>query len=82
MRIAVILICLHGGRSDSGAALGSEHGSVLFSIRDFWEKYPSGYTFSGMTGNTAESRGMALVTGGRGNGFQALCESGIQPGIL
>ena len=47
--------CLHGGRSNGGAALGSEHGSVLFSIRDFWEKYPSGYTFSGMTGNTAEA---------------------------
>lgn len=47
------LDCLHGRRSDGGAALGSEAGSVLLSIRDFWETYPSGYTFQGLTEDMA-----------------------------
>lgn len=49
------LDCLHGNRTEGGAALGSEGGSVLFSIRDFWEKYPSGYTFKGLDSDTAEA---------------------------
>lgn len=48
------LDCLHGNRTDGGAAFGSEHGSVLFSIRDFWEKYPSGYTFRNLENEEAE----------------------------
>ncbi len=39
---------LHGSRTDGGVAIGSESGSVLMSIRDFWEKYPSGYTVESM----------------------------------
>lgn len=74
--------CLHGGRSDGGAALGSEHGSVLFSIRDFWEKYSFWLYLFRNDGEYSRGRGVALVTGGGGDGFQALCESGIQPGIL
>lgn len=49
------LDCLHGKRTEGGAAFGSEHGSVLFSIRDFWEKYPSGYTFKKLDGDMAET---------------------------
>ena len=49
------LDCLHGNRTEGAAALGSEHGSVLFSIRDFWEKYPSGYTFRNLDGDKAEA---------------------------
>lgn len=49
------LDCLHGNRTDGGASFGSERGSVLFSIRDFWEKYPSGYTFKGLDGDMAEA---------------------------
>lgn len=49
------LDCLHGNRTQGGAAFGSEHGSVLFSIRDFWEKYPSGYTFRHLDGDWAEA---------------------------
>lgn len=41
--------CLQGRRSGGGMAVGSEQGSVLLAIRDFWEKYPSGYTCSGLT---------------------------------
>ena len=48
-----LLDCLHGVRTEGGAAVGSRAGSVLFSIRDFWEKYPSGYTVSGLTQDTA-----------------------------
>ena len=34
-----LIDCLHGNRSNGGVSFGSEHGSVLFAIRDFWEKY-------------------------------------------
>lgn len=40
---------LHGYRTNGGAAIGSPAGSTVFAIRDFWEKYPSGYTFKGLT---------------------------------
>ena len=40
--------CLDGGRTDGCASIGSENGAVLFGLRDFWERYPSGYTFQGM----------------------------------
>lgn len=49
------LDCLHGQRSLGGAAFGGENGSVLFSIRDFWQTYPSGYTFKGLTGEEAQA---------------------------
>ncbi len=49
------LDCLHGNRTEGGAAFGSEYGSVMFSIRDFWEKYPSGYTFRNLDGDCAEA---------------------------
>ena len=39
---------LHGGRSRGGMAVGSEAGSVIMGIRDFWEKYPSGFTVEGL----------------------------------
>jgi hypothetical protein len=40
--------CLHGESSEGGAAFGSEAGSVLMSIRDFTEKYPTGYEWQGL----------------------------------
>lgn len=46
--------CLHGNRAKGGMAIGSGAGSVLLGIRDFWEKYPSGYTVKGMDGENAE----------------------------
>ncbi|MBB5194780.1 exo-rhamnogalacturonan lyase family protein [Anaerocolumna cellulosilytica] len=46
---------LHGNRTEGGAAFGSEQGSVLFSIRDFWEKYPSGYTFKNLDTDVCEA---------------------------
>lgn len=49
------LDCLDGCASEGGAAIGSENGSVLFAIRDFREKYPSGYTFRGLDGERAEA---------------------------
>ncbi len=49
------LDCLHGNRTEGGAAFGSEYGSVMFSIRDFWEKYPSGYTFRNLEGDSGEA---------------------------
>lgn len=49
------LDCLHGQRTDGAAAFGSENGSVAFSIRDFWQTYPSGYTFRGLTRDEAEA---------------------------
>jgi hypothetical protein len=44
-----------GKRSRGGAAFGSEQGSILFAMRDFWEKYPSGYTFKNLDQDEAEA---------------------------
>ena len=49
------LDCLNGRRAKGTAAIGSESGSVMFAMRDFWEKYPSGYTFQGLTQNVCEA---------------------------
>lgn len=49
------LDCLSGNRTKGGASFGSENGSFAFAIRDFWEKYPSGYTFKGLSGDMAEA---------------------------
>jgi hypothetical protein len=46
---------LHGQRTMGGAAFGGENGSIVCSIRDFWQTYPSGYTFRGLTGEEAEA---------------------------
>ena len=45
---------LHGERSKGAVAYGSEAGSILMCIRDFWEKYPSGYTITGLDSEKAE----------------------------
>lgn len=45
---------LHGTRSAGGAAFGSECGCVTMAIRDFWEKYPSGISLTGLDGEEAE----------------------------
>ncbi len=47
--------CLHGNRSEGGAAVGSEAGSVLFAVRDFWETYPSGIQVKGLDTDAAEA---------------------------
>lgn len=49
------LDCLHGSRAGGAAALGGENGSVGFAIRDFWQTYPSGYTFRNLTGEEAKA---------------------------
>lgn len=48
------LDCLDGVRTRGAVAVGSENGSVIFDIRDFWEKYPSGYQVKGLTQEEAE----------------------------
>lgn len=45
---------LHGNRTDGVCALGGANGSVLMGVRDFWEKYPSGYTVKGLDSDRAE----------------------------
>lgn len=49
------LSCLEGGHTAGGASVGSEMGSILFGIRDFCEKYPSGYTFTNLTQERCEA---------------------------
>lgn len=49
------LDALSGTRTNGAAAFGSEQGSVVFAIRDFWEKYPSGYTFKNLDKEEAEA---------------------------
>lgn len=46
--------CLHGNRTKGGLAVGSASGSAMMCIRDFWEKYPSGYTIKNMDTDMAE----------------------------
>ncbi len=46
---------LHGQKTMGGAAFGGENGSLLCSIRDFWQTYPSGYTLKGLTTEEAEA---------------------------
>lgn len=45
---------LHGCRTAGGGAFGSEHGSIMAVIRDFWEKYPSGIQFKNLEEELAE----------------------------
>lgn len=45
--------CLHGNRAKGGLAIGGENGYVQVGLMDFWEKYPSGYTVTGLDGDTA-----------------------------
>lgn len=45
---------LHGGRAGGGMAAGSQGGSIFLGIRDFWEKYPSGFTVKGLDGERAQ----------------------------
>ncbi|MBR6358558.1 MAG: hypothetical protein IKS11_02825 [Lachnospiraceae bacterium] len=44
----------HGNRTKGALSFGSEGGCVCAGIRDFWEKYPSGYTVSGLSEDEAE----------------------------
>lgn len=46
---------LHGHRTSGGASFGTEYGSVTMAIRDFWQKYPSGISFTGLDKDTAAS---------------------------
>lgn len=50
-----LLDSLHGYRTNGGAAFGGENGSLAFSFKDFWQTYPSGYTFSGLTGEEVKA---------------------------
>lgn len=45
---------LHGNRTKGGLAVASENGGAFVCIRDFWEKYPSGYTVKSLDGDMAE----------------------------
>lgn len=44
---------LHGQRAEGGLTFGGENGCMLVSIRDFWKKYPSGYTVTGLDSDSA-----------------------------
>ena len=48
------LDCLHGMRAGGAAAVGSDQGSVLLAIRDFWQKYPSGFSVTGLQEEAAQ----------------------------
>lgn len=45
---------LHGVHSAGGGSFGSEYGSVMVAVRDFWEKYPSGIELRGLEEEKAE----------------------------
>lgn len=45
--------CLTGNRTNGTIAFGDENGSVILATRDFWQKYPSGYTVRNIEKDTA-----------------------------
>lgn len=45
---------LHGTRTEGVCAIGGANGSVLMAVRDFWEKYPRGYSVRGLDSDRAE----------------------------
>ena len=47
--------CLHGSRSGGGCAFGSEEGSVMIAIRDFWQKNPGEISVKGLSGDTVKA---------------------------
>lgn len=44
---------LTGTRTTGGAAFGSENGSVLIAVRDFWQKHPTGINIKNLVTDTA-----------------------------
>lgn len=46
---------LHGYRAPGTAAFGGENGSLLFAMKDFWRKYPSGYSFQNLQEHEMEA---------------------------
>lgn len=49
------LDCLHGSRAPGVAAFGGTNGGLLFAMRDFWRKYPSGFSFEHLSCEQAEA---------------------------
>lgn len=47
------LDCLQGVRTQGGACFGSENGSVLLAVRDFWQKHPTGINIKNLVTDTA-----------------------------
>lgn len=45
---------LHGNRAKGGFSVGSENGYVEVGMKDFFEKYPSGYNVKGLIDSKAE----------------------------
>lgn len=39
----------HGGRARGAASVSTGKGTVKFAIRDFWQKYPTGFNFKGLS---------------------------------
>ena len=48
------LTCERGKRANGTMAISGENGSLLFGVKDFWQKYPSGLSVDGL-GETVSS---------------------------
>lgn len=46
---------LHGIRSTGGCSFGSENGSVMIAIRDFWQRNPGEIEIKGLSGDTVKA---------------------------
>lgn len=44
---------LHGNRADGSASIAGEEGGIAIGMKDFWQKYPSGYWFDDITKDEA-----------------------------
>lgn len=49
------LKCLDGERAGGVCSFGDESGSILMGIRDAWQKYPSGISLRGLSGEVCEA---------------------------
>lgn len=67
---------LHGTRTSGGASFGSEYGCVTMAIRDFWEKYPSGVSFSGLDGDCAACTAWFWAPGAEAMDFRHYADRG------
>ena len=67
---------LHGKQTAGGASFGSEYGCVTMAIRDFWEKYPSGITLSGLDSERAESTVWFWAPGAEAMDFRHYADRG------
>lgn len=71
-----LLDCIQGFRAPGTAAFGGENGGMMFARRDFWQKYPSGFTFDGLSGGSVQASCWFWAPGAESMDFRHYAEAG------